>query len=249
MAVVGIIPARMASTRLPGKPLLAETGKHLIQHVCEQVAAARTIDRVIIATDDERVVEAVRSFGGEARLTRPDHTTGTDRIAEVAASLEPRWDLVVNVQGDEPEMDPAAVDQLVGLVRRHPDCPMATLACPFEDPEQAHDPNCVKVVLDKDGRALYFSRSLIPYPRDRGGRADASEQWLLHLGVYAYEREFLLRFASWEPTRLEQIERLEQLRALERGARIAVGIVERAAVGVDTPEDYAAFVERVRKRG
>lgn len=247
MAVVAVIPARMGSTRLPGKPLLAETGKYLIQHVWEQVRAARTIDRVIIATDDRRVVEAVSSFGGEAQLTRADHATGSDRVAEVAASLSADCEMIVNVQGDEPEIEPAAVDQLVELARRRPDCPVATLACAFETVEQARDPNCVKVVLDSEGRALYFSRSLIPYPRQRGAQVEAPDNWLLHLGVYAYERAFLLRFVTWEPTRLEQIERLEQLRALERGVRIAVGITTRAAVGIDTPQDYAAFVRRVMR--
>jgi len=247
MSVVAVIPARMASTRLPGKPLLKQTGKYLVQHVYEQVGKAPSVDRVIVATDDQRIVEAVKAFGGEALLTRADHPSGTDRVAEVAASLEPGCEIILNVQGDEPEIEPYSLDRLIDLMRANPDCPTGTLACPLPDREQAGDPNCVKVVLDRRGRALYFSRGLIPYPRERKSGADEAATWLLHLGVYAYRRPFLLQFASWPPTPLEKIERLEQLRALEHGASIVVGIVDRSAPGIDTPEDYAAFVERSRR--
>lgn len=248
MKTVAIIPARMGAVRLPGKPLLAETGKPMIQHVYENAAAASTVDRVIIATDDERIAAAVKAFGGEARMTRPDHTSGTDRIAEVAAGLPDECDVILNVQGDEPELEASSIDRLVRLMRETPDCPMATLACPFGDVTQPPNPNCVKVVLDNAGRALYFSRSLIPYPRDAGGRIGDASNWLLHLGIYAYRRAFLLKYAAWPPTKLERTEQLEQLRALFNGVRIAVGVVERGAVGIDTPEDYAAFVERTRRR-
>ena len=244
---MAIIPARYASTRFPGKALASETGQPLIQHVCQQVSAARLVDRVIVATDDERIRRAVRGFGGQAEMTRRDHTTGTDRIAEVAARLDPSFDLVLNVQGDEPELEPASVDRLVQVMRSQPDCPVATLACEFRRREEAESPNNVKVVIDGRGRALYFSRSLIPYPREPVGPSPADCPWLLHLGLYAFRRDFLLEFAGWSSTPLERLEKLEQLRVLEKGYRMAVGVVERAAIGVDTPEDYAAFVERYNK--
>jgi 3-deoxy-manno-octulosonate cytidylyltransferase (CMP-KDO synthetase) len=241
---VAVIPARYASTRFPGKPLVRETGKYLIQHVYEQVARARTISEVIVATDDRRIAEAARSFGGRAAMTRADHPSGTDRVAEVASGLDA--DIVVNVQGDEPEMDPAAIDKLVGLLDEHRETPMATLACPFPADADPSDPNVVKVTVDGRGMALYFSRSLIPYPRDTSGRPLDPQRWRLHLGIYAYRRSFLLDLARLPPTPLEQAERLEQLRVLENGFSILVGLVEKAVVGIDSPEDYAAFVRRIR---
>lgn len=245
MSSIAVIPARYASTRFRGKPLANQTGKYLIQHVYEQVAKARSIDDVIVATDDRRIVEAVESFGGRSVMTRKDHPSGTDRVAEVAAGLD--CEIVLNVQGDEPEIEPEALDRLVALMRQS-EHPMATLACSFDalrtqgieaDPG---DPNCVKVVCDK-GRAIYFSRSVVPYERD----ADAAYQgpWL-HLGTYAYRREFLLKLASLQPTTLERVEALEQLRVLGHGYSIAVQVVERAALGIDTPADYAAFVKRYK---
>ena len=248
MDVVAIIPARYASTRFPGKPLARQTGKYLIQHVYERVTAARLVRRCIVATDDPRIAAAVREFGGEAVLTRPDHPSGTDRIAEVVRGLPgtPN-DIILNVQGDEPEIEPAYLDQLVErLSREPPDCPIATLACPFPAEADPRDPNCVKVVTNSAGRALYFSRSLIPYPRDGGG-AGTPQRCLLHLGVYAYRRSFLLEFAASKPGVLEQIEKLEQLRVLERGFALAVEIVKHASVGVDTAQDYARFVARCRE--
>ncbi|MFH0979979.1 MAG: 3-deoxy-manno-octulosonate cytidylyltransferase [Planctomycetota bacterium] len=241
MTAVAVIPARFASTRFPAKALAKDTGRYLIQHVYEQTRAARCIGRVIVATDDQRIVDAVRSFGGEAVMTRSDHESGTDRVAEVAQGLD--CAVVVNVQGDEPEIEPAALDRLVSLFDQ-PDCQIATLACPFAavpggDPA---DPNAVKVVRDHRGRALYFSRACIPFARD--GRYAPEAGPLLHLGTYAYRREFLLRLAALPPTALERTERLEQLRVLEHGYDIFVALVERAAVGIDTPEDYAAFVKR-----
>ena len=244
MAAVAVIPARYGSSRFPGKPLVNRTGKYLIQHVYEQVSRAQLLNSVIVATDDERILAAVESFGGRARMTSPDHVCGTDRVAEVARELDRQVELIVNVQGDEPEIEPDYLDQLVRLLQGRDGCQMATLACPFSPGSDPADPNCVKVVVDASGRAIYFSRSLIPYPRD-GGQADGPERWLLHLGVYAYRRDFLLEYAGWPPARLERIEQLEQLRALERGVAIAVGRVERATVGIDTPADYEAFVRRV----
>ncbi len=247
MTAVAVIPARYASTRFPGKPLADQTGQPLIQHVYERVAQARTIARALVATDDRRIVEAVRAFGGNAVMTRADHPSGTDRVAEVAAGLDA--EIVVNVQGDEPELEPSAIDLLVGLLSDDATSSMATLACPFEcvpgaDPA---DPSAVKVVLDCRGRALYFSRSLIPHRRADAGSVGPGCTPLLHLGIYAYRREFLLQLASLPPTPLETAERLEQLRALEHGHSIAVGVVQSAAVGIDTPEDYAAFVKRWRR--
>jgi 3-deoxy-manno-octulosonate cytidylyltransferase (CMP-KDO synthetase) len=249
MRVIAIIPARYGSTRFPGKPLRRDTGKYLIQHVYEQVRQARLIDRCLVATDDERIAAAVRSFGGEAVMTRADHPSGTDRIAEVVGGLRPgEADLVVNVQGDEPEIEPAALERLVERLAADEDCPVATLACPLAGEAAAADPNCVKVVRNLQGRALYFSRSLIPYPRDRQPGGPVSASWLLHVGVYAYRRAFLLECASWAPTSLEAVEKLEQLRILEHGYPIAVELIERAAVGIDTPADYAAFVQRYEAR-
>jgi 3-deoxy-manno-octulosonate cytidylyltransferase (CMP-KDO synthetase) len=250
MEVVAIIPARYGSTRFPGKPLAAETGKPLIQHVYEQVGQAEEVTRCIVATDDDGILEAVQDFGGEAVLTRPDHPSGTDRIAEVVRNTPgAEDDIILNVQGDEPEIDPGDLDRLVRRLAEEPaaTCGMATLACPFPAEADPHDANCVKVVVNSAGRALYFSRSLIPYPRDGGGAARPAVCWL-HLGVYAYRRPFLLELASWPTGELEQIEKLEQLRVLERGYALAVEIVAGACVGIDTPHDYERFVARYRAR-
>jgi 3-deoxy-manno-octulosonate cytidylyltransferase (CMP-KDO synthetase) len=243
MDVTAIIPARYASTRFPGKPLLRQTGKYLIQHVYERAAAAPGMKRCIVATDDARIAMAVREFGGTVVMTRADHVSGTDRIAEVVRGLPGADDdVILNVQGDEPEIEPAYLGRLAArLAGEGRDCPMATLACPFPRDADPRDPNAVKVVVNSAGRALYFSRSLIPYPRDGGGAAP-----LLHLGVYAYRRSFLLQLATWRPGVLEQIEKLEQLRVLERGIALAVEIVDRACVGIDTPRDYDEFVARWR---
>lgn len=248
MTVTAIIPSRFASVRYPGKPLLRETGKFLVQHVYERVRAARRVERCLIATDDQRIADAARSFGAEVVMTRADHPSGTDRIAEVMTHLGGQPDdLVLNVQGDEPEIEPAALDQLVERMQRSPDCPMGTLACPFPADGNPDDPNSVKIVKNATGFALYFSRARIPYCRDVQAGADNSA-CLLHIGVYALRRAFLLEFASWPAGQLERIEKLEQLRVLERGMPIAVEVVERSWVGVDTPQDYAAFVARQRAR-
>lgn len=249
MAVIGIIPARFASTRLPGKPLLADTGWPMIRHVVVAARAARTLDRVIVATDDERIAAAVRDFGGEAALTRPDHPTGTDRIAEVVAAL-PDAGVVVNIQGDEPELSPEAIDRVAALLDADAEAPMATLATPIRDRAAWLDPSCVKVVASTGAgrrRALYFSRASIPHHRD--GEPDLTAEpplALLHLGIYAYRREFLLGYRDLPPSRLEAAEKLEQLRVLEAGYPIALGVVDERSVGIDTPEDYRAFVARWR---
>ncbi len=256
MNVVAVIPARFAAVRLPGKPLLKQTGKYLIQHVVEQAQKARLVSEVLVATDDIRIADAVRSFGGRPVMTRPDHQSGTDRIAEVAAGLDA--DIVLNVQGDEPEMDPGNIDKLVALLREQPDCPIGTVACQFPadtptaGPGSPQDPNCVKVVLDAHGRALYFSRALIPFPRDLASAGKLGElpiaNYLLHLGLYGFRRKSLLELATLKPTELEQTERLEQLRWLYHGHKIAVAIGTSPSAGIDTPADYAAFVERQRMR-
>jgi 3-deoxy-manno-octulosonate cytidylyltransferase (CMP-KDO synthetase) len=242
-----VIPARYASTRLPGKPLLRETGKYLVQHVYERACQAREADLVVVATDDPRIEAAVHGFGGRVTRTRRDHPSGTDRVAEVARQLDA--DLVINLQGDEPLIDPASLDLLARLLRQNPDADMATLAVPFRSLEEFHNPNCVKVVCDAAGRALYFSRSPVPFVRD--GRPDflaRPARFLLHLGLYAYRRDFLLRLAGLPPEPLEQLEKLEQLRALAAGSRIHVGVVEHAGLGVDTYEDYQRFVAAYRHR-
>ena len=247
MRVVVVIPARFGSTRLPGKPLLRETGKYLVQHVYERAAAAAVPAAVVVATDDDRIRAAVEGFGGTAVMTRPDHPSGTDRVAEVAARLDA--DAVVNLQGDEPLFDPAAVDLLCGLVA-DPAADVATLAAPIRDPAAYRSPHCVKVVCDDRGRALYFSRSPIPHVRDGDPDLAADPPFALqHLGVYAYRRDALLRLAAAPPHRLELAEKLEQLRVLGAGGTIRVGVVPHAHRGIDTPEDYAAFVASCRSGG
>ncbi|MCI0641350.1 MAG: 3-deoxy-manno-octulosonate cytidylyltransferase [Gemmataceae bacterium] len=239
-----IIPARYASSRLPAKPLLKETGKYLVQHVYEQ-ACRSSAKEVFVATDDERIARAVSEFNGRVAMTRADHASGTDRVAEVAAGLDA--DIIVNLQGDEPLIDPAVLDLLPELLRKDTSSPMATLAVPIKSEEQWRDPNCVKVVRDDLGRALYFSRSPIPFVRDGSPDFGAPEpRFLQHLGLYAYRRSFLLQLAKQPPCALEQIEKLEQLRVLAMGRSIQVGIVQHASRGVDTPEDYRRFVETYR---
>ena len=238
MKRLAIIPARYASTRLPGKPLLARTGKCLIQHVVEAVGSAGRIERVVVATDDQRIAQAVAAFGCQAVMTSPDCQSGTDRLAQAADVLGlADQDIVVNVQGDEPDIPPECVDGLVELLEAS-DAPMATLATPLPA-DQAGNPNKVKVVLDRAGKALYFSRAKVPHDRDGTGAS-----YLLHLGIYAYRVGFLRLFAALPPTPAEEAEKLEQLRALEHGYRIAVKVVDYHGIGIDTPEDYAAFVAR-----
>lgn len=256
MTVVAVIPARFASTRFPAKPLARETGKFLVQHVYERVAACSAIDRTIVATDDRRIAEAVSSFGGEFRMTRSDHVSGTDRVGEVAAAIDlHNDDLVLNVQGDEPEIASESLAALVNMMAAGVgDCRIGTIAAPFADdgprtgPGSPLDPNCVKVVMDARRRALYFSRSPVPYPRDTKGVVDRPSRWLLHMGVYAFRAGTLQELTGGRlPVgTLEKAESLEQLRWMEHGFPIAVAVVSERSVGVDTPEDYAAFVRRVR---
>jgi 3-deoxy-manno-octulosonate cytidylyltransferase (CMP-KDO synthetase) len=236
-SVVAVIPARYESTRLPGKPLADLRGQPMIRRVYERTARATGVDRVLVATDDARIRAAVEEFGGEVVMTRSDHTTGTDRIAEVAARLDA--EVIVNVQGDLPLLDPEMVAAAVAPMRADAALPMATLKTPIRDRAERDNPNVVKVVTDGDGFALYFSRSPIPFWRD-GAEGDILGH--RHIGLYVYRRDFLLSFAALQPTPLERAERLEQLRALERGFRIKVVEVRDAAVEVDTMED----LERAR---
>ena len=241
-----VIPARYGSQRLPGKPLLRQTGKYLIQHVYERACQSQQASSVIVATDDPRIVSAVESFGGRVMLTRRAHASGTDRVAEVAAQLD--VDVVVNLQGDEPLIDPAALDMLPQLLENDPNADLATLAVPLTSREQWHNPNCVKVVCDKRGRALYFSRSPIPCVRDADPDFAAEpSMFLQHLGLYAYHRPVLFRLADAPPEPLEKLEKLEQLRAMALGYRIHVGVIQQTSIGVDTYEDYERFVQRYRQ--
>jgi 3-deoxy-manno-octulosonate cytidylyltransferase (CMP-KDO synthetase) len=243
-----VIPARLASARLPRKMLLSATGKPLVQHTYESACRARRPVGVCVAADGPEIAEAVRAFGGEVELTDPAAPSGTDRVAEVARRRG-EIDIFVNVQGDEPEMGGESVDRVVELLDR-PEAAMATLAAPLRSRRQLDDPACVKVVFDRSGRALYFSRSPIPYPREWDDSLLRTEPpiWYVHLGVYAYRREFLLELAAMPPSRLEQTEKLEQLRVLEAGHTILVGLIDEPTFGIDTPEDYRAFVARVGHR-
>lgn len=245
MNAVGIIPARLASTRLPLKLLLNETGKPLIQHTWEAACKAESLSEVIIAVDSLELAQAVRQFGARCEMTG-EHPSGTDRVAEAASRLNADVDVLVNIQGDEPELDPDSIDQLVALMSQS-GAEMATLATPIKCEQQVTDPSCVKVACAQDGRALYFSRATIPHCRDHTPAellANNVSPWKLHVGIYAYRREFLERLTQLPPSPLEQLEKLEQLRALEAGAEIRVGTIEHPAVGIDTPEDYAGFVNR-----
>ena len=241
--VVIVIPARFGSTRLPGKPLVLLAGKPMIQHVYERAKLAEQADRVIVATDDERIVKAVESFGGTARMTRPDHRTGTERVAEVAA--HEKGDIFVNVQGDEPLLDPVAVDTAVNALLEEPAAVISTVATPIKTPADIMDPNIVKTVLDFDNNSLYFSRAPIPWVRDTASKIQVRH--LKHLGLYVFQREALLEYPTLPQGELERIEQLEQLRWLENGWKIRVAEVEHDAVSVDVPEDVARVEKLLQK--
>ena len=228
-STIAIIPARYQSTRLPGKPVIEIQGKTLIEHVYRQVQKSESVERILVATDDERILKAVERFGGNVMMTRIDHQSGTDRLAEAAATLPPDA-LVVNVQGDEPLIEPEVIDRAVAAARLG-DAEMITLMTRLEDRASIEDPNRVKVVVDREGFALYFSRSPIP----------SSGTTFLHLGLYVYRVRFLRQFTQLERTPLEIAERLEQLRALEHGFRVRVVEVESASWGIDTPADLEKF--------
>lgn len=240
--VAVVIPSRYASTRLPAKPLHPIAGKPLVQHVWERCARAKGIDKVIVATDDMRIAEAAFAFGAEVAMTSDKHRSGTDRVAEVAKKLK-GYTHIINVQGDEPLVDPTVVSKLASAMAKDRKIEMITSASIFTPEDDLTNPNMVKVVLDRESNGLYFSRSLIPYVRNDGVRP----QFYRHQGIYGYTTKFLLQFVKWKPGILEQAESLEQLRALENGAKIRVVLAKHAAVSVDTPEDVTA-VERILAR-
>ncbi len=250
MSVVAIIPARYGSTRLPGKPLALIGDKPMVQHVYENAAKAPALDRIIVATDDRRVQSAVRKFGGEAMMTSKRHRSGTDRLAEVARKLKADW--LVNIQGDLPFIKSETIARAVRPMRTDPSIPMGTVCAPIEVEADWRSPNIVKVIKDVNGFAIYFSRALIPYPRNAisqlSPRPDTKRVWgLRHLGLYVYRRDFLLQFARLRPTILEQTESLEQLRALHYGYRIFVADVEDDSVEVDTPADLTRAQRYLRQ--
>jgi 3-deoxy-manno-octulosonate cytidylyltransferase (CMP-KDO synthetase) len=235
--VAAVIPARLGSRRFPRKVLARDTGKYLVQHVHERIAGCPGIDRVIIATDSEEVFDACRSFEADVVMTSPDHVSGTDRVAEVASGLP--HDVVINVQGDEPLMEHDDLEQLIGLFQ--PGVVMTTLAARRTDAEGFADPNIVKAIVARNGNALYFTRAPAPYV----GPGQPVE-WLQHIGVYAFRRDFLLGLSRLDPTPLEKRERLEQLRVLEHGYTLRVGVSPHRHVGIDTEEEYRAFVAEYR---
>ena len=270
MSVAVVLPARLKSTRLPDKLLLEAGGKTILEHTIArareaQAASQGMIARILVAADDEKLLAAARRAGAEAVMTDPDHTSGTDRIAEAARDL--REDIIVNLQADEPELDPCSIILVAKLLEtekiqnpeskiQNPQVPMATLAVPIFDEAEWKKTNVVKVVLGGNGNALYFSRAPIPFMRDEPGPS-GRKVWCIdgrrvygyhHVGLYAYRREFLLGYKALPKSKLERLEKLEQLRALEAGYMIKVGIVAANPPGIDTPEDYAAFVERVKQR-
>ncbi len=241
--VVIVIPARFGSTRLPGKPLVLLAGKPMIQRVYERAKMASRAHRVIVATDDERIVKAVETFGGTARMTRPDHRTGTERVAEVAA--HEKGDVFVNVQGDEPLLDPAAVDTAVNALLEEPAAAIATVATLIKTPADIMDPNVVKTVLDFDNNGIYFSRAPIPWVRDSTSKIQVRH--LKHLGLYVFQRDSLLEYPTLPQGELERIEQLEQLRWLENGWKIRVAEVEHDAVSVDVQDDVARVEKLLQK--
>ena len=242
-----IIPARYASTRLPRKLLLAETGKPLIQHTYEAASKATLPRSITVACDHPEIFETVKKFGGNVVMTDPNASSGTDRIAEVAAGMN-GIDIIVNVQGDEPELSGEAIDLVIRMLADSSDAVMSTLATPIRNRQQLEDPACVKVVCGQNGKALYFSRSVIPHPRNWSDDLLTAEPPLFyqHVGMYAYRRDFLLALTRLPQSPLEKTESLEQLRVLDNGCEIIVGVVDEPTFGIDTPEDYRKFVERTR---
>lgn len=244
MKAIGVIPARWGSTRLPGKSLIPICGKPLIQWVLERTKMAGALDDVVVATDDRRIFDAVTGLGAKAVMTRADHPSGTDRVAEAVRGMAA--DVVVNIQGDEPLIDPALIDELVNVMGRS-DWDMATAVTPIEDAQELNSPSVVKVVWNERRQALYFSRSAIPFVRDRPGVCEHGLHWR-HIGIYAYRKSFLDRLVREPPCALEQAEKLEQLRALHLGGRIAVIETGERGIGVDTPEDVGRVEEMIRQR-
>jgi 3-deoxy-manno-octulosonate cytidylyltransferase (CMP-KDO synthetase) len=238
---VGIIPARWSSTRFPGKPLYLIGGKHLLRHVWDRCGRAQKLDALIIATDDMRIAEAAFGWGAEVALTSPRHRSGTDRVAEVARHAKD-FAFVVNIQGDEPLVDPRLIDDLVEKLRSDARIDIVTAAHPFQNPAEAESPHQNKVVIDRDSCALYFSRSLIPYPAK-----PSRVRYLRHQGIYGFRRDALLQFVRWKPSPLERAESLEQLRALENGVKVHVLVTKHGSPGVDTPADTKALEQKLAR--
>src|SRR6266478_2414895 len=241
--IVVVIPARFGSTRLPGKPLISLAGKSMIERVYERAKLAARVNRVIVATDDERIVSAVEAFGGEARMTRSEHRTGTERVAEVAAREQ--GDVFVNVQGDEPLLDPNAIDVAVNSLLEEPQASISTVATAIKTPGDIMDPNVVKAVLDFDGNAIYFSRAPIPWVRDTASKIQVRQP--THLGLSVFQRGALLEYPTLPQGELERVEQLEQLRWMENGWKIRVAEVEHDAISVDVPEDVALVEKLLQK--
>jgi 3-deoxy-manno-octulosonate cytidylyltransferase (CMP-KDO synthetase) len=256
MKIIGVIPARYGSTRFEGKPLADILGKPMIQYVYEGVSQSRLIGEVIVATDDQRIVEAVQSFGGRAVMTSPDHTTGSDRVAEVARKI--KSEIIVNVQGDEPLIKGSIIDKAIRPLLTDETISISTLMTPIDEVKDWLNPHIVKVVVDQKNFALYFSRSPIPFPRDLhidrleshpfGTKNPLPKRVFKHIGIYVYPRKFLLQFSKMKPTPLEKLEKLEQLRALENGYRIKVTVARYEPIGVDTPQDLQRVIESLSGR-
>jgi 3-deoxy-manno-octulosonate cytidylyltransferase (CMP-KDO synthetase) len=259
--VYACLPARYSSTRFPGKVLAKDTGKFLIQHTYEQACKAKLPEKVIIAADDKRIAEAAKSFGAECIMTSRSCASGTDRIAQAILKIQNskfkirNSDVIINIQADEPEIDPANIDAVVRLLIetqnskfKVQNCGMATLATEFQNATQIADPNIVKVVVSshEPAKAICFSRASIPYDREKSGIGNI-KQYLRHIGIYAYRKDFLLKFTKLPQSRLERIEKLEQLRAIENGFDMLVAKVKHTCDGIDTPEQYAEFVKRYMK--
>jgi 3-deoxy-manno-octulosonate cytidylyltransferase (CMP-KDO synthetase) len=244
--IIAVIPARYESTRFPGKVLAKDTGKYLIEHTWEQVRKAELVEKVIIAADSQIVLDACRNFGAECVMTAATHKSGTDRIAEAVEKIDA--DIIINIQADEPQIEPANIDLLAQLMLDNPQAKMATLVAKFDNKEQIANPNIVKVVIGKDRFARYFSRSVIPYCRVNGPVGNINDYYR-HIGIYAYTKDFLLSITKLPAGKLEQIEQLEQLRVLEYGFNILTGLVRHIADGIDTPQQYAEFVKRYKISG
>ncbi|NIA17121.1 MAG: 3-deoxy-manno-octulosonate cytidylyltransferase [Planctomycetes bacterium] len=247
--IIAVIPARYESTRFQGKVLANDSGKFLIQHTYDQVSKAKLVQDVIIAADSEKIAQACESFGAACVMTSQAHQSGTDRIAEAVNHL--KVDIIVNIQADEPEIAPANIDLLAQLLLDNPEVEMATLVAKFDKKEQIANPNIVKVVIDKNGFAKYFSRSVIPYDRNASGAGAGGvggvADYYRHLGSYAYRKEFLLKITGLKQTMLEKTEKLEQLRVLEYGYPILTALVSHIADGIDTPQQYVEFVKRQKE--
>lgn len=243
-----VIPARLQSSRLPRKMLLAETGRPLIQHTFQSAGTNTETQSILVATDDREIFDAVEAFGGRVEMTSADHVSGTDRVAEVAAR-HPEYDVVVNVQGDEPEIPGSAIDLAISILRDNPQAVMATLVTPIRSRKLLDDPACVKAVLDAAGRAMYFSRSPIPHPRQWSDEllAENPANFLQHIGLYAFRRDFLLKFPELPPCREESLESLEQLRVLSAGYQVFAGQIDAPIIGIDTREDYELFVSSIER--